>query len=194
MEDDRDYISIFRYDTYEHLKNWMQSELRAEFIERAKEFSETPVLVTYHSLEHWFVRNADKDMDDFSVASSDNNKAKGGPPAKYKMVVVVFLVIWFQLHFVLPNTVGKIDALSPLAQESLGTLIITTLTTYVFMPISTRILAFWLFPGCDYLSTLKELLPSFSKNKSSRSKHGRKQSNSSFRHNLHAPSQITTKT
>jgi antibiotic biosynthesis monooxygenase (ABM) superfamily enzyme len=157
----REYISIFRYDTYENLKVWMSSNVRAEFVERAKEFSESPILITYHSLEHWFVRNSNVNTEDFSVgvASSPAASSSGGPPPKYKMVVVVFLVIWFQVHYIGPNTVGRIDVLPPLAKESLGTLLITTLTTYVFMPICTRLLAFWLFPGTNYLATLQELVP-----------------------------------
>jgi antibiotic biosynthesis monooxygenase (ABM) superfamily enzyme len=163
---DREYISIFRYDTYEHLKSWMTSDLRDTLIHQVQEYLETPVLVTYHSLEHWFVPPSTIPIDNHNANDDDNDDAAAaavaGPPPKYKMVVVVFLVIWFQVHFINPNTIGKITALSPLGQESLGTLLIVILTTYVFMPIATRLLAFWLFPTTGrrrdytYLATLQE--------------------------------------
>jgi antibiotic biosynthesis monooxygenase (ABM) superfamily enzyme len=156
---DREYISIFRYDTYEHLKAWMTSDRRDSLIDQVQEHLETPVLVTYHSLEHWFVAPSTISID--QNENDDNDAAAAaGPPPKYKMAVVVFLVIWFQVHFINPNTIGKITALSPLAKESLGTLLITILTTYVFMPIATRLFAFWLFPGRgNYCATLLELIP-----------------------------------
>lgn len=160
---EREYIAIFRYDTYDHLKAWMTSATRRTYMERVQKYLEEPLLVTYHSLQHWFVRpssnegNDEGDTDEAKKAAS----AQGGPPAPYKMVVVVFLVIWFQVHYIAPITVGKVDAFSPLAKEALGTLIIVILTTYIFMPIVTRLLAFWLFPGCNYLETLKELVPKF---------------------------------
>jgi antibiotic biosynthesis monooxygenase (ABM) superfamily enzyme len=161
---DRDYISIFRYDTYEHLKAWMTSDVRDSLINQVQEYLETPVLVTYHSLEHWFVSPSTIPTNNTNNNENDNAGAAGGaggPPPQYKMVVVIFLVIWFQVHFINPNTVGKLKGLSPLGKESLGTLLITILTTYVFMPIVTRLLAFWLFPSGreNYCATLQELIP-----------------------------------
>jgi antibiotic biosynthesis monooxygenase (ABM) superfamily enzyme len=152
-----EYISIFRYDTYENLSRWMHSKDREVRMEIVHKYLETPLLVTYHSLEHWFVHPADADDDGPSVISKQQKRQ--GPPPNYKMVVVVFLVIWFQIHFILPVTIGKIGGLSPLGGEGIGTLLVVTLTTYVFMPVATRLLSFWLFPEKSYVATLKELIP-----------------------------------
>jgi antibiotic biosynthesis monooxygenase (ABM) superfamily enzyme len=131
-----EYVSIFRYDQYENLQRWMDSEERAQMLERTCVFGEEPIVTTYHSLEYWFVG---------SKGEPSTSLAKK-PPSREKMALVTFLVIWANVHFLVP-LVGKIPKLPPLALEALSTAIIVILTTYLWMPIVTKyILYWWLFP------------------------------------------------
>ena len=138
----QEYVSIFRYDNYAHLEEWMNTSKRAEMVERANAFSTKPIQLSYHSLEYWFV-------------SEPSQKAQL-PPPRWKMMIVTFLTIWAQLQFV-PDLVGLWKELPFKVAEALTTLIIVILTTYLWFPILTRVLAFWLFPDQDYLEQLYAL-------------------------------------
>ena len=139
-----EYVSIFRYDSYEHLQSWMQSTERQQMIDKAKEFSLEPLTISYHSLEYLFVN------DD---PSSTNRKL---PPPKWKMTVATFFVIWSQLQFV-PNLVNFLPNAGFILRQAIGTAIICILTSYVMLPIVTRLLAFWLYPQEDYWENFRSL-------------------------------------
>ncbi|KAL3938680.1 MAG: hypothetical protein SGBAC_006453 [Bacillariaceae sp.] len=129
-----EYVSIFRFDNFEHLQVWMDSEERRPFLERTNEFDEGPIETSYHSLEYWFVPD----------------QTDGAPvpvaPSKEKMVVVTFLLIWLQVHFLGP-AFGSLD-IAPLLAEALTVLTVVILTTYFLMPIATKyLLSWWLFPN-----------------------------------------------
>jgi antibiotic biosynthesis monooxygenase (ABM) superfamily enzyme len=133
-----EYVNIFRFDNYEHLQLWMDSEERLQFLERTNEFDEEPIETSYHSLEYWFVQD-----------KTDDKKPAQGPPSKEKMVVVTFLLIWLQVHFLGP-AFGGISELPGLLAEALTVLTVVIGTTYLWMPLTTKyILHWWLFPNPD---------------------------------------------
>jgi antibiotic biosynthesis monooxygenase (ABM) superfamily enzyme len=132
--DQQEYVSIFRYDSYRNLQNWMVSIERLEMIEKACAFSIKPLAISFHSLEYWFV--------------SEQGRV---PPARWKMTLITFLVIFSQLQF-LPQLVGFIPDLPMKLAEAITTALVVILTTYVWFPILTRLFAFWLFPEEDYWS------------------------------------------
>ena len=39
---EREYVVIFRFDTYEHLRAWQESDIRRELLKKAEPFRETP--------------------------------------------------------------------------------------------------------------------------------------------------------
>ncbi|KAL3929984.1 MAG: hypothetical protein SGBAC_011968 [Bacillariaceae sp.] len=131
-----EYVNIFRFDNYDHLQLWMDSPKRQEFLERTNEFDEEPIETSYHSLEYWFVQD------------QTDGKPATGPPSKEKMVVVTFLLIWLQVHFIGP-AYGSLDIPDLLAQ-ALTVLTVVIGTTYLWMPITTKHLVnWWLFPNPD---------------------------------------------
>ncbi|CAJ1947345.1 unnamed protein product [Cylindrotheca closterium] len=130
-----EYVNIFRFDNYEHLQLWMDSTERQQFLERTNEFDEEPIETSYHSLEYWFVQD-----------QTDVGKPAPAPPSKQKMVVVTFLLIWLQVHFLGP-AFGGLD-IPPLLAEALTVITVVILTTYISMPITTKyLLHWWLFPN-----------------------------------------------
>jgi antibiotic biosynthesis monooxygenase (ABM) superfamily enzyme len=151
--DNNEFISIFRYDNYTHLETWMESDERTQMLEKKVEFAEEAVLTSYHSLEHWFLQNEPAE------AKSRQHQIK--PPSRYKMVLLTSAIIWSEIQWV-PLTVSKMAPnLNAVAAEGLSIFIITFLATFIFFPVTTRLLAFWLFPGADYRAKLMELVPSF---------------------------------
>lgn len=135
--DSNEYVSIFRFDNYEHLQTWMDSKERQAMLEKTQTFEREPLLTSYHSLEYWFVSGNEEDAATGPVK----------PPSREKMAFVTFLVIWLQAHFIPPN-VGKIPGIPFLLAEAISIFIIVFLTTYIIMPIVTKyILRWWLFPN-----------------------------------------------
>ena len=158
IESDDEYVVIFRFDNYTHLQAWMNSTERKRMIDRISEFaSSKSQCYSYHSLEHWFAA-ADDDDDTAALTTTTTGKSGGGPPARYKMVFVVTGVIYAQTLFV-PNIMNQVaPKVDPDVKGFLVTLVIVTLSTYIFFPIVTRLLAFWLFPTAKYTDKLLELV------------------------------------
>lgn len=52
---DNEYVVIFRFDTYEHLRAWQESEIRRELLKKAEPLRESPPSYRLESgLEYWF--------------------------------------------------------------------------------------------------------------------------------------------
>lgn len=138
-----EFVSIFRYDSYLHLKAFMDSKERADLIEKRKAFAEDETIdFSYHSLEHFFVSDAGTK-----------------PPAMYKMWIVLYGSILSQLQWVPQMIERRFPTVSKTGQVALTTLIVVTAVQFLIVPMLTRLLAFWLFPGCNYADKLLELVP-----------------------------------
>ncbi len=127
-ESNNEFVSIFRFDNYDHLQIWMDSSVRAQWLARTKEFSDESPQVDYHSLEYWF----------------SPQRHHGQAPSKHKMAIVTFLALWPLVHFIPPATARFTT--SPFVTEIVSLAAIVALMTYVVMPAATRALARWLFP------------------------------------------------
>ena len=146
-----EYVSIFRYDDYEKLQRFMDSEERQRMLRKTCDFEEAPIELSFHSLEYWFVPPEDNDGGTTNIGpgmdprlSMTNTPTR--PPPRWKMVIVTFLLIWFQAHFLGP-WIGRIPNISPLAAEALTIFTIVLGTTYLWMPLVTKhLLHWWLFP------------------------------------------------
>eukprot|EP00538_Stauroneis_constricta_P013492 CAMPEP_0119546350 /NCGR_PEP_ID=MMETSP1352-20130426/815_1 /TAXON_ID=265584 /ORGANISM="Stauroneis constricta, Strain CCMP1120" /LENGTH=324 /DNA_ID=CAMNT_0007591047 /DNA_START=75 /DNA_END=1049 /DNA_ORIENTATION=- len=161
--DKNEYVSIFRYNNYENLRRWMNSDDRKRMIAKTNEFADRSVQISYHSLEYWFVPPSGiSDSQNSSPSPQQQEKgAAGGPPPKYKMVFVTTRVVFSQLFWV-PAVLNMIAPnLHWVLAQFLSVLIIVILATYILFPILTRLLAFWLFPDANYATKLKELIPAW---------------------------------
>jgi antibiotic biosynthesis monooxygenase (ABM) superfamily enzyme len=138
-----EFVSIFRYDSYLHLKAFMDSKERANLIEKRKAFAEDETIdFSYHSLEHFFVSDAGTK-----------------PPAMYKMWIVLYGSILSQLQWAPQMIERRFPTVSKTRQAALTTMIVVTAVQFLIVPVLTRLLAFWLFPGCNYADKLLELVP-----------------------------------
>ena len=144
-----EYLTIFRFDNYAHLRVWMNSTERADMYERVLEISEHPSVYSFHFLEHWF--------------PSDHTTPKeegGGPPRKYKMVLVTTVIIYSLNCWVPIVTKMVAPSVNTYLRGFFNTLIIVIIAAYTIFPVVTRLLAFWLVPGAIYTEVLRELVPS----------------------------------
>jgi antibiotic biosynthesis monooxygenase (ABM) superfamily enzyme len=125
-----DYVLIFRFDTYAHLQAWEQSEVRAQWLAKATEFTVGEARVRkVTGLEYWF-----------------DTPGQAAPPPRHKMAMVTVLGIYPLLILVVPALRALLGGLPELLAALLSALIMVSLMTYAVMPLLIRLLAPWLFP------------------------------------------------
>lgn len=124
----REYVVIFRFDTYEHLRAWQESDIRRELLKRAEPFRESEP--TYHlesGLEYWFAPSG--------VPAS---------PPRWKMALVTVLGVW-PVSMLIPGLLAPLIGKHPLALQALFIAVgIVILLTWVVMPVLVRVLNPWL--------------------------------------------------
>lgn len=128
-----EYVIVLRFDEYPHLRVWMESIERKEWVKRSEEMTigETFIQET-HGFEPWFT------LPDHSAAST--------PPARYKMASLTILAIY-------PPLLAVSTVLSSLLQGwpraliiLLTVLLLVPAMTYFIMPWTTRLFRSWLYP------------------------------------------------
>jgi uncharacterized protein len=128
-----DYVYIFRFDTYVHLKQWEDSTERRLWVERLHKLTEGEArkqILT--GLEYWFTLPG---------------AATTPPPPRYKMVIVTLLAI-YPLSTILSSLLIPFLGFLPLLVRGLPVSVVLVLAmTYAVMPVMTRLFARWLFPS-----------------------------------------------
>lgn len=78
-----EYVVILKFDRYDHLKTWLESDVRRDWIERLQPLIEKPETIqTLTGLETWF---------------SLPNQLLKAPPPRYKMALVTWLGVFVTL-------------------------------------------------------------------------------------------------
>lgn len=132
-QSDREYVIIVRFDSYENLKIWNESNIRKKYLEKLSELTEGESTWKYQSgLEYWFT------LPKAPVTV---------PPKKHKMASMTWLAITPLIMFIPPGLEPSLTQLG-LGYEA-NTLIICAiivlLMTYVVMPFMTKLFKGWLF-------------------------------------------------
>jgi len=117
-----EYVIVFRFDTDEHLKAWMNSDVRRDFLRKAEQFREEQP--TYHverGLEYWF--------------ETDGSQA----PARWKMAIITVLGVW-PVSILVPKTLSPlIGGLPPVLQALVVSVGIVCLLTWIVMPLLVKL-------------------------------------------------------
>jgi hypothetical protein len=130
--DHPEYVVILKFDCYNNLKTWIESDIRQEWIERLQPLIEKPEAIqTQTGLETWFTL-PDKPM-----------KA---PPPRYKMAIVTWLGVFFTISILNRLLVPLLAGLPVLLRTLLVTGLTVALLTYVIMPRLTQLFRKWLYP------------------------------------------------
>jgi len=128
-----EYVTVFKFDDYPHLRAWTESPERHEWLERVKplvldDFKETVLT----GLETWFTLPTQPNMT---------------PPPRYKMAVVTLLVI-YPLSLGVGTVLGQwLVPVPSVLRSLLGSVVMIALMTYVIMPRVTRLFRWWLYPN-----------------------------------------------
>jgi antibiotic biosynthesis monooxygenase (ABM) superfamily enzyme len=123
-----EYVVIFRFDTFEHLRAWQESDVRRELLKKAEPFRKRePSYRLESGLEYWF-------------------SPPGVPvsPPRWKMAIVTVLGVW-PISMLLPWLLNPLIATLPLVLRALLMAVgIVILLTWAVMPALVNVLGFWL--------------------------------------------------
>jgi uncharacterized protein len=128
-----EYRIVYRFDSAEHLRRWIDSDEHAAWLERAEPHVIGPMHTTFVTgLETWF-----------TVPGRPGTP----PPPPYKMALLTWITIF-------PLITGLVVALEPLVADlplalrlGITTALAVPLMTWVLMPRVTWLLRGWLYPG-----------------------------------------------
>jgi uncharacterized protein len=123
----REYVVIFRFDTYEHLRAWQESDIRRVLLKKAEQFREDPPSYRLESgLEYWFAP-----------------PGPGSPP-RWKMALVTVVGVW-PASMLVPRLLNPLISGLPIVLRALLVAVgIVILLTWVIMPVLVKILKRWL--------------------------------------------------
>jgi uncharacterized protein len=123
-----EYVVVFRFDTYEHLRTWHESDIRRQALRRAEVFRESRVSgETKGNLEFCF-------------------EPVGSPtsPPRWKMTLVTTAAVWPASMFIPWLLRPLISTLPPYLRALLVAIGIVNLLTWVLLPVLSKILRSWL--------------------------------------------------
>lgn len=126
----REYVTIFRFDTYEHLEGWKNSAARAAWLERLEGIVEGEHKERKGTgLEFWF------SLPELPVCH----------PSPHKMALVLVIVV-YAILLLLNRTLVPLISAWPYAIRTLVMVVLqVVLMTYVVMPRVSRWLRDWLY-------------------------------------------------
>jgi uncharacterized protein len=127
-----EYRTVYRFDTAEHLHDWLDSDEHAAWLERAEPHVVGPLRRSFVTgLETWFTLPG---------------LPRAAPPP-YKMALVTWLTI-FPLISAIVAVIGPLLEDLPLVlRTAITTAIAVPLMTWAVMPRVTRLLREWLYPA-----------------------------------------------
>jgi len=132
-ETQQGHHAVFRFSSIAMLHEFWDSEEYQQHRKELDELVSEPSVFRYENgLEHWFV---------------PPNETTASPPSTHKMAVVVFLSILPLIWILPPLMHGALSMLPGWASQIITTAFMVIIMSYVAMPLMTRILSFWLFPG-----------------------------------------------
>jgi len=137
-----EYVIIFRFNTFENLAKWENSEVRREWLAKSKEVAEgEPIIEKQTGLEFWFTPRSRTGR---SVNGDKAPTPIAPPPPRYKMAIVITAVIFILVSILLPQIRQLTTGLHIHLSTFIGVVIMVLLMTYVIMPSVTRLLGPWL--------------------------------------------------
>lgn len=126
-----EYVVILKFDHYNNLKTWLESEVRQEWIERLQPLIEKPEAIqTLTGLETWF--------------SLPNQPLKS--PPRYKMALVTWLGVFVTLAVLSRLLSPILSGLPILLNQLITTGLVVLVLTYLVMPRLTKLFKKWLYP------------------------------------------------
>jgi antibiotic biosynthesis monooxygenase (ABM) superfamily enzyme len=126
------YRTVYRFDSAEHLRAWLDSDEHTAWLERAEPHVTGPMRTSFVTgLESWFTLPA---------------RPGATPPPPYKMAVVTWITIFPLITAIVTITGPLLEGLPLVVRLGITTALTVPLMTWVVMPRVTRLLRGWLYP------------------------------------------------
>jgi antibiotic biosynthesis monooxygenase (ABM) superfamily enzyme len=127
-----EYRIVYRFDTGEHLRAWLDSDERAAWVERAEPHVIGPMRTRFMTgLETWF-----------TLPDSPN----APPPPAYKMALLTWITIFPLITLVVIALDPLLEKLDLVPRLAVTTAVTVPIMTWLVMPRITRLLRSWLYP------------------------------------------------
>jgi uncharacterized protein len=127
-----EYRIVYRFDTSEHLRAWLDSEERAAWLERAEPHVIGPMRTQFLTgLETWF-----------TLPGQPNTP----PPPPYKMALVTWISIFPLITLVVVVLGPLLKGLDLVPSLAITTAVTVPIMTWLVMPRVSRLLRGWLYP------------------------------------------------
>jgi uncharacterized protein len=127
-----EYRTVYRFDTPEHLRAWLDSDIHAAWLERAEPHVIGPMHTSFVTgLESWFTLPGQPET----------------APPPYKMALVTWITIFPLITAIVAVTGPLLEGLPLAVRLGITTALAVPLMTWVVMPRVTRLLRRWLYPG-----------------------------------------------
>ena len=128
-----EYVIVFRFDHYEHLRAWMGSSEREEWLKKSEDMTIGEMhSQEAHGFQPWFT------LPDHSRALNS--------PAKYKMALVTILALYPPLLALSTLISSLLHGWPRPLLMLLTVLLLVPAMTYYIMPWMTRLFRSWLYP------------------------------------------------
>ena len=129
--EDREYVLVVRWATFEDMRRWQESPERDDWVRRAEPLAEEVKIATQSGMETWFTLPG---------------RPPPAPPSRAKMAVLSWVAI-YPLIVTLNAALGETLAPLPMPLRALATsLMLVPLMTWVVMPRVTKLFYRWLYP------------------------------------------------
>jgi uncharacterized protein len=127
-----EYRIVYRFDTTQHLRAWLDSDEHAAWLERAEPHAIGPTRTSFMTgLESWFTLPGQPGTP---------------PPPPYKMALLTWITIFPLITLVVELLGPLLEDLSVVLRLAITTALTVPLMTWVVMPRVTRLLRGWLYP------------------------------------------------
>jgi uncharacterized protein len=127
-----EYRTVYRFDSADHLRRWLDSDEHAAWLERAEPHAAGPMRTQFLTgLESWFTLPA---------------QPGASPPPPYKMALLTWITIFPLITAIVAVTGPLLEELPLAVRLGITTALAVPLMTWVVMPRVTRLLRGWLYP------------------------------------------------
>jgi uncharacterized protein len=127
-----EYRTVYRFDTGEHLRAWLDSDEHAAWLERAEPHVIGPMHTQFLTgLESWFTLPG---------------RPGSPPPPPYKMALLTWITIFPLITLVVLALDPLLVRLDLVPRLAVTTAVTVPIMTWLVMPRVTRLLRGWLYP------------------------------------------------
>jgi uncharacterized protein len=124
-----EYVVFFRFDTFDHLEAWEESETRKQWLEAVESLTvHEPARERHTGLEVWFTPPAGR-----------------AQPPRSKLVVATLLTIYPLIALVQTTVAPLLEGWPVLLRTLVTSALLVCVMIYVAMPLTTRLLSRWLY-------------------------------------------------